>query len=86
MPTARLVTTAHAQTGLSQDPSLELVLKSASAEAHGPVEEEWLLQVQANKDQLLLLDFIRAYQTSFSDFKGLFYNKVQRGVRRDDLS
>lgn len=76
----------HKLAETSQDPSLELVLKSASAEAHGPAEEEWLLQVQAKRDQLLLLDFIRAYLTSFSDFKGLFYNKVQRGLRRDDIS
>ena len=63
----------HKLAETSQGPSLELVLKSASAEAHGLVEEEWLLQVQANKDQLLLLDFIAKSRARLSGFTFPFH-------------
>ena len=44
------------------------------------MEAEGLLRVKANKqkNQLLLSDFTKTYLTLLSDFKGLFYGKVQR--------
>lgn len=89
MPTAGLVTIArvcHAQTGW--DLTGPTAGPSASPEAHGSIEEEWLLRVKANKqkDQPLLSDFIKTYLTLLSDFKGLFYSKVQRWLRRGNLS